>query len=114
MHVGNEYQRRKIEALQKENKELLEEVKTLQKMLTLHKEMLKTLSWKAMTGGLRAGILETLLEAPQVAPALQLKEKEEDEEMIKDILDMKEEFGSLPNLESTIIEQLNMQLERDR
>ncbi|MGL9726016.1 MAG: hypothetical protein ACR5KV_05085 [Wolbachia sp.] len=35
--------------------------------------------------------------------------RREDKKIIKDILDMKEEFGSLPNLESTIIEQLNIQ-----
>lgn len=109
--IGNEYQQRKIEALQKENKELSEEVKTLQKTLVLHKEMLKMLSWKAMTGGLRTGILEAQLKAPQ---ELQLKEKEEDEERMEDILDMEEEFGFLPSLESIIVEQLSMQSGQDK
>lgn len=107
----NQYQQRRIEALQKENKGLSEEVKTLQKMLVLHNEMLVMIQWKAMTEKLRIEILKTLLEAPQGAAALQLEERKEDQQVIEDILDMQEEFESLQNLESTTIEQTNIQVQ---
>ncbi|CCE77336.1 MULTISPECIES: hypothetical protein [Wolbachia] len=105
----NQYQQRKIEALQKENKGLSEKVKTLQKMSALHNDMLVMIQWKAMTEKLRIEILKTLLEAPQGATALQLEERDEDQQVIEDILNMEEERESLRNLESTTIEQTNIQ-----
>ncbi|WP_143689598.1 hypothetical protein [Wolbachia endosymbiont of Nilaparvata lugens] len=105
----NQYQQRKIEALQKENKGLSEKVKTLQKMSALHNDMLIMIQWKAMTEKLRTEILKKLLEAPQEAAAFQLEERDEDQQVIENILDMQEEFESLQNLESTTIEQTNIQ-----
>ncbi|WP_341810902.1 MULTISPECIES: hypothetical protein [unclassified Wolbachia] len=105
----NQYQQRKIEALQKENKGLSEEVKTLQKMSVLQNEMLVMLQWKSITEKLRTEILKKLLEAPQEAAAFQLEERDEDQQVIEDILDMQEEFKSLQNLESTTTEQPNIQ-----
>ncbi|MHC3897643.1 UNVERIFIED_CONTAM: hypothetical protein LBW93_01775 [Wolbachia endosymbiont of Nasonia longicornis] len=100
----NQYQQRKIEALQKENKGLSEKVKTLQKMSVLHNEMLVMLQWKSITEKLRTEILKKLLEAPQAA-AFQLEERDEDQQVIEDILDMQEEFESSQNLESTTSEK---------
>ncbi|MFP3023056.1 MAG: hypothetical protein ACEY3K_09170 [Wolbachia sp.] len=105
----NQYQQRKIEALQKENKGLSEKVKTLQKMSVLQNEMLVMLKWKSITEKLRTEILKKLLETPQEAAAFQLEERDEDQQVIEDILDMQEEFESLQNLESTTIEQTNIQ-----
>lgn len=43
--------------------------------------------------------IKKLLETPQAAAAFQLEERDEDQQVIEDILDMQEEFESSQNLE---------------
>ncbi|WP_395461009.1 hypothetical protein [Wolbachia endosymbiont (group B) of Ablattaria laevigata] len=74
-------------------------MKTLQKMSVLHNEMLVMLQWKSIPEKLRTEILKKLLETPQAAAAFQLEERDEDQQVIEDILDMQEEFESSQNLE---------------
>lgn len=71
----NQYQQRKIEALQKENKGLSEKVKTLQKMSVLHNEMLVMLQWKSITEKLRTEILKKLARSTSRSSSISIRRK---------------------------------------